>query len=350
MANPAQALAVLGATGYAGRLVCAEARTLGLSLRLVGRRREALDALASDGDEVHVADARDLPALERAFDGAFAVASCAGPFLHLGTAAIEAALSVRAHYLDTSGEQAFARLVYDRFDGPAARQGVALLTSFGFDYVPGDLAARIAAEGLEPLSEAVAAYSVSRFASSAGTRRTVGHVMGQPQVAYVNGTLVRSRFGATTRRVRFPSGESRVIEWGATEPLTVPRHTDVREVRSYVRAPAVAAAAGRLAQLASPLVRRLGGLGPTGPSEKRRRRTTFAVVAEARGAGGGRRVTLTGRDVYGLTAMLIARGARLLLEGEHSRPGALAPAQAFDPRKLIAGLSPFLALHAIEDL
>ena len=49
---------MLGATGYTGRLVVERARELGLALRLVGRRREALEQLARDGEEIRVADAR----------------------------------------------------------------------------------------------------------------------------------------------------------------------------------------------------------------------------------------------------------------------------------------------------
>jgi len=211
-------LAVLGATGYTGRLVVDRARELGLSLRLVGRRREELERLARAGEEIRVADARHEAELIDAFDGAFAVASTAGPFLDVGAKPVGAAITVGAHYLDVSGEQAFARMVYEGFGESAEERDVVLLTSFGFDYVPGDLAARLAAEGLdEPLDEVVVAYATTGQGTSAGTRRTLGHVLGQQQAAW-EGRLVPSRFGKTSRRVRFPSGERSVIEWGASPP------------------------------------------------------------------------------------------------------------------------------------
>jgi short subunit dehydrogenase-like uncharacterized protein len=342
-------LAVFGATGYTGGLVCAKARELGIPLRLVGRRREALDAMADPGEDVRVADARDAPALRAAFDGAFAVVSCATAFLDQGAGTVAAALEVGTHYLDTSGEQAFARVVYDRFGPEAKARGVVLLTSFGFDYVPGDLAARCAAEGLGSLDEIVVAYSVAGVASSRGTRQTVARIMRQPLVAWSGGRLVESRFGATTRRVRFPFGERDVVEWGGTEPLSVPRHTEVREVRSYVRGPRIAAAAAPLTPLLAPLVRLTASIG-TDPTEEKRREGRFAVVAEARGQGGGRRVTLTGTDVYGLTALLIGRGAEALRNGEARGAGALAPSEAFDARAFIERLAPLLVLEPAERL
>ena len=345
----AKPLAVLGATGYTGRLVVDRARELGLPLRLVGRRREAMEEIAVAGDEIRVADARDDRALREAFDGAFAVASLAGPFLATGDLPVAAAIDRRAHYLDTSGEQAFARLVYEQYSGRAEAAAVVVLTSFGFDYVPGDLAARLAAEGLEPLDEVLVAYSVQGMAASAGTRTTIGHVMRQPQVTWEGGRLIESRFGASTRTVRFPFGEASVVEWSGTEPLTVPRHTRTQRARSYVRAPKAAARTGGIAKLAAPLVSLTGKVGG-GPSPKRRARTRFAVVAEAHGPNGSRYVSLTGSDVYGLTALLIARGAEALGNGEARGVGTLAPAQAFEPRAFLEKLAPLIRIESVEDL
>lgn len=333
-------LAILGVTGYTGRLVLAEARRAGLEVRLVGRRREALEELAEPGEDVRVADARDGSALRAAFEGASVVASCAGPFLELGLAPVEAAVAAGAHYLDTTGEQAFVRLVHERIQARTV-----VLPAFGFDYVPGDLAARLAAEQVDgPLDEVVVGYSVTGMATSRGTRATVGAIMGQEQVAYADGRLVPSRFGATTRTLRFPFGEKTCVEWGGTEPLTVPRHTDVRNVRSYFRAPAAAAAGGRIGKLVSPLVRAVARFGSPGPSEESRRKSRFTVVAEATGQGGSGRAVLTGSDVYGLTALLIVRGAEALRADEARGTGVLAPAEAFDARTFAGRLAPFLEL------
>jgi short subunit dehydrogenase-like uncharacterized protein len=334
------ALAILGVTGFTGRLVLDEARRAGLEVRLVGRRREALEQLAAAGEEVRVADAGDEAALSDAFDGASVVASLAGPFLELGHGPVRAAIAAGAHYLDTSGEQEWVARLHAEL-----RPETVVLPAFGFDYVPGDLSARLAAEQVDgPLDELVVAYSVKGVGTSRGTRRTIGHVMGQRQVAWEDGRLVASRFGATTRTVRFPFGERDVVEWSGTEPLTVPRHTDVRNVRSYIRAPAVAAKAGGVGRLAAPFVRLGSRLGPAGPSETSRRKSRFAVVAEARGAGGEGRAVVEGTDVYGLTARLIAVGAQALDAGEARGTGVLAPAEAFDARTLAGRLEPFLSI------
>lgn len=340
-------LAILGATGYTGRLVVEHARKLGLRVRLVGRRREALEELAQPGDEIRVADARHEAELISAFEGAFAVASTAGPFLEVGTKPVGAAIAVGAHYVDSSGEQEFARRVYEGFGESAEEREIVLLTSFGFDYVPGDFAARLAAAELgDAVDEVIVAYASSSNATSPGTRRTLGFVLAQQQVAWENG-FVPSRFGKTTRRVSFPDGEHTVVEWGGTEPLTVPRHTRVRRVRSYFRFPRVVALAGLAGPVAAPVLRRIGRVGGE-PSPEKRGATRWTVVAEARSRAGGARATLTGRDFYGLTGALLANGADALRAGEANAVGALAPAEAFDVRSFAARLAPLLELGAVE--
>jgi short subunit dehydrogenase-like uncharacterized protein len=332
-------IAVLGPTGFTGRLVLAEARAAGAALRLVGRRREALEEQALPGDEILVADAT---APGDAFAGCTAVISCAGPFLRLGPAPVEAAVAAGAAYLDSSGEQAWARLLFERF----REAETAVLPCFGFDYVPGDVAARLAAEGLEPLDEVVVAYSASAAATSRGTRRTVGEIMGQPVVAWHEGRLVESQLGATTRTVVFPFGAREVVEFGGAEPLTVPRHTDVRSVRSYMRLARPAVKAARAAPVLAPLIRATAGLRGIGPDAEKRAATRFVVVAEARGPQGGRRVTLAGSDPYLLTARLLLAGTRL----EPRRTGPLAPAEAFDARVLIEAASGLLRIESTEAL
>jgi short subunit dehydrogenase-like uncharacterized protein len=348
LADSGGPIAVLGATGYTGALVCDQLRERGFQLRLLGRRREALEAAARPGDEIGVADAADWESVADALDGAFAVVSTAGPFLRNGFATVDAAVDRGVHYLDSCTEQAYSRHVFERFGGRAAEQGLVLLTAFA--NAAGDLAAGLAVEGLDgPLDEVVVANDQSGLALSRGSRETLAHVLEQPIAAWEDGRLVPSRFGETTRRARFPSGERTVVEWGGPEPLTVPRHAEVRSVRAYVRAPRAAALAGKVGPRLAPLVRLSARVGRAGPSLEKRRRARFTVVAEARGPGGGRRATLLGRDVYGSAALLLARAVEALRDGDARGVGVLAPAEAFAPREFVAALAPLIQIESVVD-
>jgi hypothetical protein len=144
----------------------------------------------------------------------------------------------------------------------------------------------------------------------------------------------------------FPFGAREVVEFGGAEPLTVPRHTDVRTVRTYMRLAKPAVKAARFARVLAPVMRASAGLRGIGPAQDKRAATRFVVVAEARGPKGGRRVTLTGSDPYLLTARLLVAGARL----EPRRTGPLAPAEAFDARALIEASGGLMRIESLETL
>jgi short subunit dehydrogenase-like uncharacterized protein len=322
---------------------------LGLPVRLLGRSREELERHARSGEDTRVADAADWDSLVEALEGAFAVVSTAGPFLPKGFATVDAAIARGVHYLDSSTEQAYSRQVYERFGARAAEGGVVLLTAFA--NAPGDLTAGVAVERLEgPIDEVVVANDQSGLSLSRGSRETLAQVLEQPLAAWEDGRLVPSRFGETTRRIRFPSGERTVIEWGGPEPLTVPRHANARRVRSYVRAPRAAALAGKVSSRLAPLMRLSASVGRPGPPPEKRRKASFTVVAEARDrTGSGRRATVIGRDVYGTAALLLARAAQALSAGEVQAVGALAPAEAFESREFLAKLAPLVQLESLVD-
>jgi hypothetical protein len=99
----------------------------------------------------------------------------------------------------------------------------------------------------------------------------------------------------------------------------------------------------------APIVRQSGRVGGN-PSAAARVDNRWAVVAEARRGGDGRRATLVGTDTYGLTALLIAHGARALRDGAARGVGALAPAEAFDVHAFAPALAPLLELAGLDRL
>jgi short subunit dehydrogenase-like uncharacterized protein len=345
-------IAVYGASGYTGRLVAAALNGAGHEVVLAGRDAARLRAL---GPQVAVAPLGDAAALARALDGCAAVVNCAGPFLDHGAAVIEAAIDAGVHYADTAAEQAWVHEVFERYGPPAAARGVALVPAAGFDFVFGDLACALAADGLGPLRRLDVAYAVDRFRMSRGTLRSALAGMTARPLAYEDGAW---RFaplvGPAGRRFDFPPpfGTRFVAPFPAGEVVTVPRHVDVRAVRTQIAARMFTLGAEPLAPFAAPLVPLAGALVrgpvprvaeaiagrlPEGPAERARRRARWIVVADAHAIDGRRgRVAVSGSDVYGTTAASAAHAAELL--AATGGAGALAPAQAFDPDSFLSAL------------
>jgi len=326
-------VAVYGATGFTGKLVCAELARRGVDFVTSGR------SPATD----RPARVDDPAALRRAFEGAGVVANCAGPFRDTGAPVLEAAIAAGAHYLDTTGELPWMRDAHARFDAAARDAGVAAVPAMGFDFLPGDLAAHVAGSAVEPLEDIVVVYHVDGFGPTRGTLRSSLHV-------------IRTDAGAAARGwFAFPEpiGRKRVAGYPGGEELTVPRHVRTRKVTCRITTDSIAPpAAGPLLPLAVPLLRgvlrsplagpldRAIGRLPEGPSAQQRAEVRWAVAAVARGEDGRSASALvTGPDVYGVTARAIAEGAQRLTQT--AARGVVAPAEAFDAQAFLDALAPF---------
>ncbi|KFD43001.1 hypothetical protein IU11_15560 [Cellulosimicrobium sp. MM] len=384
-------IVLLGATGYTGTLVARELVARGARPVLAGRSPDRLDALAAElaeqtpavtagsatrhraepagsseaGSapsgtaarsplETAVADVDDARTVRALVGPGDVLVSTVGPFGRHGDPAVEAAIDAGAAYLDSTGEPAFIRRVFDELGPRAQRTGAALLTAFGHDWVPGNLAGALALqdEGADAVRLKIG-YFPTGGGVSGGTRVSALETALEPSYAWRGGGLRTERVAA--RVVTFDVGHGRRVRGvtaGGTEPFTLPglapglRDVEVAlgvsgpAVRLAPVATAVATAALRVPGLGDGLRRlarsRSGSSG--GPDEATRAASRTHVLAVARDAEGKvlRRARLDGPDAYDLTAHYLAWGATRAAAGETNGTGALGPVQAF-------GLQPLLA-------
>jgi short subunit dehydrogenase-like uncharacterized protein len=348
-------IAVYGATGFTGRLIARELRERGADFLIAGRSRGKLEALSEElgGVPIAAVGVDDPAGLRGMLEPCSAVAACAGPFTLHGEPLLAAAAETGTHYLDTTGEQPFMRMVFDRYGERAAATGAALVSGMGFDFAPGDLIAALTAEGMGPLEEIVVAYAVHGFAPTHGTALSALEIMAGGDVVWAEGDWRAAPRSANGGRWRFPEpiGEQPMLRYPAGEQITVPRHVETARVRTLLNGMVVpprlmplAVASTPLLGLAmrTPLRRAAGALVrrlPAAPNEDERKASRFTISCEARGRSGSRRGTVRGSDVYGLTAACVAHGALLLADPSYERSGALAPAQAFDAASFLAALT-----------
>jgi short subunit dehydrogenase-like uncharacterized protein len=352
---------LFGATGFTGELTARALVARGARPLLAGRSGERLDALAAQlGDlETAVVDAT-------APDGAAALAALAGPgdvlictvgpFMRWGETGLRAALQSGAHYIDSTGEPPFIRTVFERFGTEAQRAGLGLLTAFGYDYVPGNLAGALALrEAGERAVRVDVAYFVSGRGSthaSGGTRASAVGMLAEPGYALRGGRLDTAR---PARHVREIDGRP-AISIGATEQFALPRvHPGLRDVGVWLGwfgpasrpLQAVSAATsvltrlpgarGALDAVAGRVVRGSSG----GPDAAARATARSRIVATASDADGRTLATvrLKGANPYDFTADLLAWGALRAAAGGLRATGALGPVDGFGLDELEAGVA-----------
>lgn len=250
--------------------------------------------------------------------------------------------------------------MFEDFGPLAERAGAVLLTAFGYDYVPGNLAGALALDSAGPRASRVRVGYFVRGkltkATSAGTRASVAGVLLKPGYALLGGRIVTERTAAHVASFDLGDERREALSIGSSEHFALPRLrreaagangdtgvqaplTDVGVYLGWFGAATrlvhyVSALAAPLDSL--PAVRRIlereadriqhsratPGAGQTMRSE------VVAVAADDQ----DKRLTtvrLTGGDPYSFTGPLLAWAARTAAAQGVRPAGALGPAEAF---------------------
>jgi short subunit dehydrogenase-like uncharacterized protein len=360
-------IAVYGATGYTGRLVVGELATSDLDFVISGRSQAKLERLREELSleaPARPAKVDDPASLRELLSECSVLINCAGPFVRFGEPVLAAAVETGTHYLDTTGEQPFMKMAYERYGPGAARAGVAVVPAMGFDYVPGDMLASLTARGMGELDEVSMHYCWVDFQPSQGTARTTLEIISGHDLEWRDMQWVQAGGGVSRGAYEFPApfGRQRMFRYPSGEQITVPRHVATRNVRASMNAgafssdwlapffsasvrPAGVAMRTPLKRVANAVISRL----PQGQTPEQRQRMRWAIVCEAKRGEIERKGVISGRDVYGLTAAAIVRGAAIAARKGFEARGGLAPSQAFDPEGFLSELERFDVRWQVSD-
>jgi short subunit dehydrogenase-like uncharacterized protein len=336
-------IVLFGATGYTGRLTAEALVARGAKPVLAARNPGALEELSAElggGLDTAVADVSRPESVGALMSSPEDVMlSTVGPFARWGGPAIDAAIRVGAAYLDSTGESSFIRLVFERYANLAQRTGSGLVTAFGYDWVPGNLAAERVAIGYYATGAGVGGMSGGTQASAAGA-------MVDPGFAYRDGRLQTERGAKRVASFDVEGRRQQAISVGSSEHFALPQsYPHLREVDVYLgwfgpaSRPMQAMSAGISLVTKLPGSRAaIGGAlgkfvrGSTGgPGPEERSKSGSHVVAIAYGGGGEPLASarVAGIDGYSFTGQMLAWGAMTALEKGLNGRGALGPVGAF---------------------
>jgi short subunit dehydrogenase-like uncharacterized protein len=361
-------IVLYGATGYMGAQTAQAMVAGGARPVLAGRNQSRLSALAArisqagDGAELETAvAAADRPGPLRDLIGAGDVlVSTAGPFMKVGRPVVAAAVEAGAVYLDSAGEPPFIRQVFEEFGPRAERTGAVLLTAFGYDYVPGNLAGALALQAAGPAAARVqVGYFVRgdiRHGTSAGTHASVIGVLLEPGYAFRGGRIVSERTAAHLTSFTVDGHKREALSIGSSEHFALPRlrraagadgvpaQVPLTEVGVYLGWFGRATRLVHYGSLLAAPVSSLPGVRRALDAAARRTQRSRAaprpaeairsdVVAVARDPDGKDLavVHLTGGDPYAFTAPILAWAAGQAAAGGVRPAGALGPVEAFGP-------------------
>jgi short subunit dehydrogenase-like uncharacterized protein len=354
---------VFGATGYTGQLVCEQLVARGQRPLLAARDRERVEALAAElgGLEAAVADVSRPASVAALVEPGDVLVSTVGPFARWGGVALDAAIGAGAHYIDSTGEPSFIRRVFEREGARAERAGSGLLTSFGYDWVPGNLAGALA---LRDAGDAANAVRIGYFMRgemkasrmSGGTASSAAGAFLEPGYRWHEGRIVTDRGAPRVHAFELSGRSRRAISAGSSEAFALPRiHPGLQDVDVYLGWFGAASRALSVLSLGISAATRIPGVKPGlqkifertvkgstgGPDAEQRARSGSEVIAEALDPAGRVLSTahLTGIDVYTFTGAVMAWAAERVAAGGLQGTGALGPADGFGLDALEQGVA-----------
>jgi hypothetical protein len=328
-ASSARVAAVYGAPGHTGRFVVSELRRRGWEVIAVGRDIEKLQALGRAGLEVRVASIDDPKSLDEAVSGALAVINCAGPFLDTAAPVISAALRAGIHYLDVTAEQVATLAAFEQFSKSARDADVSILPSMAFYGGLGDLLATAAMDNWRRADEIRIAVGLDSWKPTLGTRQT-GKRNTYRRYVVSNGNLEFLADPPPRARWNFPPpfGLQEVVELPLAETIVISRHLQVPNVRAYMNL-------RPLADLHDPNTPE-----PTAADESGRSAQKFVIDVIVRRGETTHRATAIGRDIYAVTAPLVAEALERVVSSPRKLSGTIAPGKVFDARDFLKALTP----------
>jgi short subunit dehydrogenase-like uncharacterized protein len=169
---------IYGATGFTGQLCVKYFQSLATTAKwaIAGRNQEKLRKVAEENlaeVEILIADSDDEVALDNLTLRARVILSTAGPFHRYGSKLVASCVKNNTHYLDITGENFWVKGLIENHHEEAARKGIRIIPSCGFDSIPSDLGTFFAAKSLGKPIKRIESFHSYEGGASGGTLETM---------------------------------------------------------------------------------------------------------------------------------------------------------------------------------
>lgn len=353
-------IVLYGATGYTGKITARLLTARSIDVLLAGRNREKLSAVSESlgGTPYAVVDTRNPRTLAALMKPGDVLVSTVGPFVRVGDYALEAARLSGAHYIDSTGEPAFVRAVFEKFPVGSGR-GQVLMPAMGYDYVPGHCAAAAVLDRAGGSATRLEIGYFTRYdllhyllrgkaALSGGTLVSIAEALYREAIHFNGGRLFARPIGLGVRAFPVQGSNRLALAVPGSEAVSLPRvYSQLRDVNGYngwfgraltlvfvtymsinrwlLKVPGYARG---MLWLVSKL--ESGGHGSPGDNDS-------IVVAQAYSQHDRLLATATmaGVEPYAYTGKMLAWAAEQLANGEYRGQGAIGPLEAFGSEALL---------------
>ena len=361
---------VYGASGYTGRLICEYLREYNIPFIAAGRTADKLHAaMQSNVPGIETASyevvevAHTVEALTALFTGASVVLNTVGPFAKFGPEVVQACLTAKCHYTDTTGEQDWLITLDEQYGAQFSAAGLLLSPGLAHMYTTGEIAAQLCLEtpGLDTLDIAVFWGGSPTIAST--------------QTILVNAAMSKAYYLEQNKYVEWqPDADlynlsipgqheaALALPWGGTShPVWFKRDPRVANVKVLggvfnkplmMGVPHIVAAALKATEgmndedRYAALAQTAAGVMNTMPPRENPRINKSVDSVHASGPLGRAHCVIFGNCNYKQTGLLNAFAAMWLLQQPPKRVGFASGCQAFGHHELLGALRSFGLVQA----
>lgn len=336
---------VVGATGFTGQLICRQLNAHQFDYAVAGRDEKKLEALFP-GKERIVMDVMDASRLSKPLDGRDILINAVGPFNLLGHKLAAASAERGLTYLDICGEQHFVKHCLDRIDPIARKNQGLIINSCAFESMIADLMiARICDPALD-YEDISTFYHFTNPGSSGGTKFSMKLARYFSAYRVANGRLEETAPMSRQREIGINGLDNLRCAVFVPYPEVLFLHQRYKPAHGAshylfadrLSAPLIPDRKQSPAHMQKIVERFQRGRheNPTG-EEMETHRFSLAVVAVTRD-GKESQALVRGRNMYHLTAELIARCVMTLATETPDHCGVKTPAQVFAHQDLLKTL------------
>ena len=327
---------VLGASGFTGRLICRNLESIDINFSAAGRDEKKVNSLFPGRENV-IIDVQDKSQLDKHIKNYNILVNAVGPFNLFGYKVVRSATECGLTYLDISGEQNFVKFCFDKINKRALETKALIVNSCSFESLVADLLAN------EICRKETDYENISSFYHFMNPSASVGTKLSMKLAGYFPAYLLRDG----KLEIAVPMSHQQEIEINGLADLKhasfVPFpellffHKEYRPMNaaSYYlfedrkSAPLSIDRKGskKSLQMIIERFKRSKNIDPT-EEERKKQQFSLAVITKNR-YGEKNQILIKGTDMYNVTAKLIARCVKIIIDEKAKDCGVKTPVEVF---------------------
>jgi len=332
-------IAVIGAYGYTGKLICQEFDESGISYLIAGRNELALDQFKRECKNATKALCIDITVkadVYELFKSAEIIVNCAGPYEEESTFFISQVAKSGKKYIDITGEVGVLRNSFDELNETAKSTNSLILHGCAFESLIVDLVLQTTTEKVHGVNTY---YWFNENRVSPGTKLTMK--LSRYRMLYCVLDNDWAIFEMEHRLpVRFGEEEFIAVPYPLPEIAFAKSRFECQNAQSFIllsndEAKYVTHSSSSNVDLAAEL-ERLKKRKSKGPTEEQRSRQRSEIIIEFEGEQAERNeVIIENKDMYGTTAKAVRLTTQELLKDSITLSGVQCPARLFSGKEEI---------------